>query len=194
LRGRLTRALPLLLAAALLIAVVGSWALGPPDYPLLTPQADRALPAMDIPCEGHLLEADPDLRDPHFAHRTVLLCVMGADGALGVVVDAASAVPARSVWMDAPLSMGLAHSGGPLGAGQGVLLYVSADGDLRFTTVALRAPFPSAGWARPPRATDVRWVGVGHAGWAAGQLEDEVEAGAWTLTDRRWQDALPPAR
>jgi putative transcriptional regulator len=188
----LSTALPLLVAAVVCGLLVVAWAFGEPE---LAPLGVPALPALDAPCVGNVIAADPALTDRNFAGASIVLCWHDETGALGFILNRPLDLHVRSMLPDAPLGMGRLRLGGPLGKGQGAVLY-RRDGELRFTTAELRAPFPSTGWARPTTVAweDVLLVASGYAGWAPDQLEAEVEGGAWTLMDVEPERVLQRAK
>jgi putative transcriptional regulator len=138
----------------------------------------------------YLLVATPTLVDPNFVESVVLMGHHDADGAMGWIVNRVHDVPAREVLAaeqqhrvhaQTPL-----HLGGPV-TGDAILavfdravegvesaeiapgLFVSGSVEvlpLLFST----APGPGL---VPGRLV------FGYAGWAAGQLESEMEQGAW---------------
>jgi len=139
---------------------------------------------------GQLLVATPAMADPRFS-RTVLYMVRhDASGALGLIVNR----PFQEVPIaDLLRRLGLEHEGvggsmrmhygGPVGPGSVFVLHtadwrgegteVIADGiSLTGTPGILRAIGSGAG---PRRALLV----LSYSGWAPGQLEREVQAGAW---------------
>lgn len=135
---------------------------------------------------GELLVASPALLDPNFRRTVVLVLRHDDDGALGLVLNrplpmtTGEALPA---WQQAVSLPGNLFQGGPVGL-DGALglatLTPSADAPLvdrlvgPFGLLDLNAD-PAEGL---PGVTGVR-VFVGHAGWAGGQLEAEVESGDW---------------
>jgi putative transcriptional regulator len=139
---------------------------------------------------AHLLISSAGLHDPNFRHTVVLIAAHDHEGAVGVVINrstefrVADAVPplARITGSEA-----LLFEGGPVQPMQPVLLAeleesARADlqvlGNIGFITGdvddALR---PSILRAR---------VYAGYSGWGAGQLEGELEEGAWIV-----EPALP---
>lgn len=131
----------------------------------------------------------PQLTDPNFVKTVVLLCEHSADGALGLVVNRPSEVPAaEAVDFEPPIAtpndMPL-HLGGPVEPNRGWILtgtppeveHKSLGGGLYLATSPdfLRQALSS----RPlPRRTLVL---AGYAGWGPGQLDSELEASAWLI-------------
>ena len=139
-----------------------------------------------------LLLSMPQMADPNFARTVVLLCDYTEEGAFGLVVNRPMTEPAWQLvqtdppvrvdpdlrlWIGGPVDpqrtwVLMSESQGP-DEGQreicpGVLLSVSH----QVTLQVLQTP-PS------PR---VRLL-VGYSGWAPGQLDKELTASAWLMTD-----------
>jgi|SRR5579884_726882 len=144
---------------------------------------------------GQLLIAGPGLIDPNFWRTVVLVVEHNEEGAFGVVLNRPSetlvgeAVPelAEIVDPDQPLFIG-----GPVQPSAVIVLGRFEDpGEaalLAFDDVGvLRAGSPPEELS--PALRDARAF-VGHAGWAAGQLDDEIESGDWILEPARAQDAF----
>lgn len=140
---------------------------------------------------GKLLIAEPTLHAAAF-HRTVTLMLEhNADGALGVVLDRPSDSPVADVlpeWADRVAPPGVVFSGGPVSPEVAICLGERADvGEAVGWQVAVgrlgtldvsRAPEDLPGDIGRAR------IFSGYAGWSAGQLEGELEAGAWYVVDR----------
>lgn len=141
-----------------------------------------------------LLLSMPQLLDPNFNRTVVLLCKHSGDGAFGLVVNRPLATSGRVVVnLDPPVSTDRELQvwiGGPvepqrswiLVAGESEQngeapgteitggLYLSTSPDL---LRRLLEPSP------PPRARLI----VGYSGWGPGQLEAELHASAWLMSD-----------
>jgi putative transcriptional regulator len=130
---------------------------------------------------GQLLIASPALSD-YFRRTVVLVVEHEEEGALGLVLNrpsehhVADAVPALAELAEED---DLVHAGGPVGP-QGVIAladFVDPDDAGRAVTGSLGV--------LDPEATDVPIrrlrVYAGHAGWAPGQLEGELEQEAWIV-------------
>ncbi len=144
---------------------------------------------------GRLLVATPLIGDPTFERTVVLVLAHGPDGAFGVVLNRPSDTRVEEVapeWAGLAEAPGVVFVGGPVGRDAVLGLGRSDDlvpeGDLLVggcTTVDLH---------RPPDDPSLRWRAVrlyaGSAGWAAGQLDDEIEEGAWWVADAAFDDLL----
>lgn len=147
--------------------------------------------------KGRLLVAAPGMRDPNFERTVVLLLEHRDEGALGVVLnrpsitDLADALPDRVRAAAAPA---LVFVGGPVEVGSAVCVGRLAgpahseavqpvtDG---ICVVDLAAPMEDA-----TDLLDGLRVFTGYAGWGAGQLEAEIEAGAWFVVEARPGDVV----
>jgi len=150
---------------------------------------------------GQLVVATPELLDPSFTRTVVLLLQVDEDdGALGLVLNRPSGTDVHEVlpgW--AALSAGppVVFTGGPvqpsgaicLGRGRPggplVAAFAELEGVHAVGTVDLEA-LPEALEAS---VCEVRLF-AGYAGWSPGQLEAEVEDGAWWVVDSLPADAF----
>jgi putative transcriptional regulator len=146
-------------------------------------QADKSL-------AGQFLVATETLRDPRFARTVIYIVRHDASGALGLIVNR----PVRDVPL-APLlrQFGLddtgvsgsvrLHYGGPVEGGRGLMLHTAeyaTEGTERVAGDIAVTSHPEVlrdiGLGAGPR----RFLfALGYAGWAAGQLEREIDNGAW---------------
>lgn len=176
-----TRPGPAVLAAVTLVAVAGIATTAAP--------ADRAVPAASG-LTGQLLVATPDLRDPRFVETVIYVVQHDPSGAMGIVVNRPLArVPLVRVLGELGLDpTGVSgdirvHYGGPVDAARGVVLHTpdyAAKDTLRvndkvsvtWAPEILRAIAAGQG---PRRSL----FALGYAGWGPGQLDAELDAGAW---------------
>lgn len=136
---------------------------------------------------GQLLIAVPHLADPNFLHTVTLLVRHEEDGAFGLVLNRPTGTALADVWekvSDTACTIDtMLHWGGPC---EGPLMMLHehpmasdmgiADG-LHYTVDK-----DNAEWLVEQGDARARWF-VGYAGWSAGQLEQELDAGSW-LTAR----------
>jgi putative transcriptional regulator len=151
-----------------------------------------------------LLIAMPQMLDPNFSRSVVLLCRSEDDGALGLVINRPTETLVSSiVALENPPkddSKMMVWSGGPVEPERGWLLlgfdpgssdalavgeglYLSASADV------LRALMES----NDPTEKYGRFL-LGYAGWAGGQLENELAQSAWLTAEvsRRLIFETPP--
>jgi putative transcriptional regulator len=142
---------------------------------------------------GQFLVATEALRDPRFARTVIYMVRHDASGALGLIVNR----PVRDVPL-APLLRGFGlddrgvngsirfHYGGPVEPASGFLLHTAeyategterVGGDIAVTVMSPR-PEVLGEIARGGGPRRFLFV-LGYAGWAGGQLEGEIDNGAW---------------
>ena len=157
------------------------------------PQAAEA--AEDYSHKGNLLVASEKLNDPNFRRTVVYLVEHDAHGAMGIVVNR----PIAEGPLDRLLES-LGHddpggnsrtvrvfAGGPVGRDSALLLHsddYSTDGTLPLPGhLALSIAVPALGDMAKGAGPRESLLAVGHAGWTAGQLEQELAQGAWYVVE-----------
>jgi putative transcriptional regulator len=148
---------------------------------------------------GQILLASPVLQDPNFLRTVVLIAEHTEEGAMGLVLNrpatstVGDAVPDLA-WLtdvDEPVFVG-----GPVAATAVIVLAEFAqpelagaliEGDLGFVGSEADAPDVLEGAVRRAR------VFAGHSGWGPGQLEGELEEGAWIVEVPRREEIFTPA-
>ena len=143
---------------------------------------------------GQLLVAGPALLDPNFHRTVVLVCEHDEDGAMGLVLNRPSPIPAEQA---------IPELSGALGTDE--TLWVG--GPVQTTSVVVLADFDDAGEGMPVAghvglvlpdtdldqvATEVRRARafLGYAGWGGGQLDGEVARDDWIVADFAPEDAF----
>jgi putative transcriptional regulator len=144
---------------------------------------------------GQLLIAGPGLGDPNFWRTVVLVVEHNAEGALGLVLNrpsdttVAEAVPELQELI-APEADVLV--GGPVQQSSVIVLAEFDDpGEaalIAFDDVGILGS--EAGLERGATGIRTARAFAGHAGWAPGQLDDELERGDWILEPARRSDAF----
>jgi len=151
---------------------------------------------------GRLLVATPVLLDDNFARAVVLIVDADEGGALGVVLNRPTEIEVGSVlpsWAALCGPVPRLFTGGPVSPETALAL-----GLLR--SVPRVGEDEPAGWRgvsgavglvdldSDPDTLGTVLAGVrvyaGYAGWAAGQLEDEIAAEAWYVVDALYSDIL----
>jgi putative transcriptional regulator len=136
---------------------------------------------------GQLLIASPRLRDPNF-FKTVVLIVKDDEegGTLGVILNrpmAVSVADAVSSQVDAASSVEEPiHQGGPC-EGPLVALHTNpaAAGDEVIEGVRFSMERDAIEWLMENNQGPIKYF-AGYSGWGKGQLDAELEEGAWQLT------------
>jgi putative transcriptional regulator len=170
-----------------------AWGGAAPSSPAAAGGAERAIAQANRSLAGQFLVATDTLRDPRFARTVIYMVRHDAAGAMGLVVnrplqDIPLAPLLRKFGLDERGVTGSvrAHYGGPVEIGQGFILHTAeyaTQGTERVTGDIAMTPQPGVLTA----LSDIARGGgprkslfaVGYAGWAPGQLESEIEQGAW---------------
>ncbi len=139
---------------------------------------------------GRLLVSTPSLLDPNFRRSVVLLLDHDEDGALGVVLDRPLELGVGDVlpgWEGAVTPPVVLFGGGPVSTGAALGVAVLASG----TTAAplgWRRMFDDTGVIDLDTPVEVvadafaaMRIFAGYSGWGAGQLEAEIQEGAWVV-------------
>lgn len=160
----------------------------------------------------HFLIAMPNMADPNFAKTLTFICEHNEKGALGLVVNRPIEMTLEALLEQVSIPAGTpqfksipVHFGGPVQVDRGFVLHspigewqstLAVGDDVGLTTSRdiLQAVARGEG---PPRLL----VTLGYAGWAAGQLEQELAQNAWltvharpeVIFDLRAEERLPAA-
>ena len=154
---------------------------------------------------GRLLVATPLLGDPNFK-RTVVLVVEDepGEGTLGVVLNRPTKVPVGRVlesWTDLASDPSVVFKGGPVAPNSalGLARVPGAEDPVGWRALDSSAMLSRIGLLdldTPPQLvadgiTSFR-VFVGYAGWGPGQLQAEIDEGAWYVITADPSDAFDP--
>ena len=138
----------------------------------------------------HFLIAMPAMADPHFSKTLTFICEHNAQGALGIVINRPIEMNLGALLEQVSIPMtGEAfksvpvHFGGPVQVDRGFVLHtplgswqstlaVSSDIGLTTSKDILQAVARGEGPGK-------LFVTLGYAGWAPGQLENELAQNAW---------------
>lgn len=161
---------------------------------------------------GQFLIAMPAMTDPNFEQTVTFICQHNEDGALGIVINRTMDLTMGDVLGQMNIPSGscaragqAVHYGGPVQSERGFILHdrpdafestLRIDGGIGLTTSRdiLEVIARNEG---PERAL----IALGYAGWASGQLEQEITQNAWlsgpadfelmfsTPVDQRWSRA-----
>jgi len=145
---------------------------------------------------GRLLVAMPALDDPNFARAVVFLIDHDEEGALGVVLNRASDVPvddAVDTFGDLVSHPGVLFGGGPVEPTALVAIGRSRRSAARSDTTIVDG-IQLVDLDEDPVLAGVELEQVrlfaGYAGWAPGQLEQELWHGAWVVIDAEPADVF----
>ena len=136
----------------------------------------------------------PQLADPNFSRTVVLLCKHNEDGALGLVINRPLVTTGRvTVNLDPPVSTDRELQvwvGGPVEPQRSWVLVgeePSEEEELRGLRIAdslylSTSPDLLRRLLGPAPPSTARLI-VGYSGWGPGQLEAELEASSWLMSD-----------
>jgi putative transcriptional regulator len=142
--------------------------------------------------KGRLLVALPMLTDPHFDRTVVFVLEHHEDGAIGLVLNRPTGQALDEPldrWSELQAAPSSVFVGGPVEANAMIGLATTkrlvAEPTEHLTPIS--GMIASADLSADPAlvAADVNAVRVfrGYAGWAGGQLEAEIDEGAWLVLD-----------
>jgi putative transcriptional regulator len=146
---------------------------------------------MTATLRGKLLVSTPALTDPHFDRTVVLILEHGDEGgALGIVLNRPTETPmidAIPEWAMLATAPAVLYVGGPVGVGTIIALARSRTDDPPLGTELVSDGLVAVDLASDPEplapAVSSLRVWTGYAGWAPGQLEEELEQDAWFVVD-----------
>jgi putative transcriptional regulator len=143
---------------------------------------------------NHFLIAMPSLSDPHFARTVTFMCEHNEHGAMGLVINRPLEIKLDEVFTQMQIEGRISgvdempvFLGGPVQQERGFVLHrtwgtwessFAITKDLAVTTS--RDILTAVAKGEGP---DEVLVALGHAGWAAGQLEQEMADNAWLSVD-----------
>ena len=136
--------------------------------------------------------AMPGMPDPRFAHSVIYLCTYSSDGAMGLIinqiadeVDFAEIVGQLDIEISEDAVEMPVHVGGPVETGRGFVLhsndYRHADTLVIDENFALTATIDVLKDIARGGGPDKRVFALGYAGWAPGQLDQEIQSSGWLL-------------
>ena len=151
------------------------------------------------PTKGRLLVATPPLEDPNFDRTVVYMLEHHDEGAIGVVINRPSIEALDEPldrWIELQSTPSSVFKGGPVEPNALIALAATHepldDSDEHLSPIA--GTIASADLTADPAlvAPDVTGVRVfrGYAGWGPGQLESEIESGAWLVLDSQPGDVF----
>ena len=141
---------------------------------------------------GQMLVAMPGMGDPRFERAVVYMCAHSEEGAMGLIVNKSLESLSFSHLLD---QLGVEDtdadmpilSGGPVETGRGFVLH-SADYDRDGTLtvsdgIRLTATIDVLRAIAEGKGPKERLLALGYAGWAPGQLENEIEHNGWLTVE-----------
>ena len=143
---------------------------------------------------GQMLIAMPNMGDPRFEHSVIFLCTHDEEHAMGVIVNKPLAdvelsdlLEQLEIEPETSLEETPVFFGGPVQTERGVVLHtldyvlettIKLNDDIGLT--ATKDVLVDIAGHEPSRPPPRRFLlAVGHAGWGAGQLEQEIAMNVW---------------
>ncbi len=161
---------------------------------------------------NNFLIAMPSLADPNFFRTVTLICQHNEDGAIGIVINRVTDITVKDIFeemqidahdpgvLDVPV-----YSGGPVQSERGFVLHATTDTVSEALpvseTLSLSASREILEAVAEARGPNHYLIALGYAGWASGQLEQEISDNAWingpasddiifsTSVEDRWSEA-----
>lgn len=142
-----------------------------------------------VPQKGGLLLSEPYLADPNFERTAILLTEHNEEGTVGFILNKPSDSRVNEVMEDLKLLDVRVFIGGPVE--QDTLHYVHR---IEGLTDSIELT-PGLYWGgnfeqllslvetNQVAATDIKFF-LGYSGWSTGQLEDELKADSWIVSDQ----------
>jgi putative transcriptional regulator len=152
--------------------------------------------------DGKFLIAMPTIDEGVFARTVVYMCAHSAEGAMGLIINKPMAQPSfpdllvqleiipedQSIRLPSQARSMKVHRGGPVDAARGFVLH-SSDFHLDEATLpiseelSLTATVEILKAIAEDRGPDRSLLTLGYAGWAPGQLENEILDNGWLTAD-----------
>ena len=139
---------------------------------------------------NHFLIAMPGLEDPNFYRTVSYICEHGKDGAMGIVVNRPMNIRLTDIIEQMEIPGGEAaelqqpvYIGGPVATDRGFVLHPTSrlwDSTLQITPeISITTSKDILEAIAAGTGPEDCLVALGYAGWAGGQLEEELSANAW---------------
>jgi len=152
--------------------------------------------------DGRLLIAMPGMQDTRFSRTVIYVCAHSADGAMGIMINQlAPQITFRDLLVQLdiipegpeirlPGTVGKmrVQRGGPVETGRGFVLH-SSDYFIENSTlpideqICLTATLEILKAIATGSGPEKAMLALGYAGWAPGQLENEIQANGWLHCD-----------
>ena len=178
----------------------------------MTDTVKTTIPSGSYNLTGHFLIAMPQLDDGFFNHAVTYICEHNESGSFGIIINQATDITLKEVVMEMHIETDedfddkqTIYIGGPVDQGRGFILHRPVgewQSSLKVTDdIALTTSRDILAAIVNNEGPDDSIVALGYAGWAAGQLENEMAANTWlscpadeqiifkTPVDKRWKAA-----
>lgn len=150
---------------------------------------------ISAPRRGCLLVATPQLEDPNFRRSVILIIDHGSEGSLGVILNRPSEISVDQIvpgWAASSSSAPRVFSGGPVQTNSLVALAL-ASAPLRGAT-SVTEHIALLNLEEEPDIAQQDFENVclylGYSGWSPGQLQAELQEGAWWTFESKPEDLI----
>ncbi len=152
----------------------------------------------EVYLDGQLLIAMPSTGDPRFSRSVIYVCAHSSEGAMGIIINQRAPnisfaelleqlkiVPTEDrISLPSAMNAMDVYLGGPVETGRGFVLhsadYFKADSTLPINdSVCLTATIDILRDIAKGSGPTQALLALGYAGWAPGQLEDEIQFNGW---------------
>ena len=141
------------------------------------------------PGSGKILISEPYLADPNFERTIILLCEHNDDGTIGFVLNKPSLSKLSELISDAKSFNEIVCVGGPVQ--QDTLHYFHRQKGVEGAVEILDGIYWGGEFddimskieTGELGSTDIKFF-LGYSGWSPGQLEEELKANSWIVSDR----------
>ena len=141
------------------------------------------------PKKGRLLASEPYLPDPNFERTIILLTEHNEEGSVGFVLNKLSESLLTEVIEDVKNLESKIYIGGPVQ--QDTLHFLHRNSTLPGAVEVLDGIFWGGNFGQlllmvesnQIDAADIKFF-LGYSGWSPGQLEEEIKADSWIISDR----------
>jgi putative transcriptional regulator len=155
----------------------------------------------NINLTGQFLIAMPSMSDPRFSQTITFICSHSEDGAMGIVLNRPTkhsiAELLKQIQLDplpSPILNNHVFEGGPVQQERGFVLHVphlEYDSTIQINeSIALTTSKDILEAAAKNEAPKKMMVALGYAGWAPGQLEEEMGLNAWLNIEVKQNESL----
>jgi putative transcriptional regulator len=148
-----------------------------------------------VPQKGRLLASEPYLPDPNFERTIILLTEHNDDGSVGFVLNKPSESMVNEVMEEIKGFQSKIYIGGPVQ--QDTLHFIHRNSTLSDSIEVAEGIFWGGNFEQLMLLIESKQIDVldikfflGYSGWSPGQLEEEIKADSWIISDQVTEDLL----
>src|SRR5882757_9272848 len=147
------------------------------------------------PGKGRILVSEPYLPDPNFERTIILLCEHNEDGSFGFVLNKMSEADVHEILNEIKNYDGKVYIGGPVQ--QDTLHFIHRHPELDDAVEIAEGIFWGGNFEKLVLLLQTRQIGpedvkffIGYSGWSEGQLDEEMEADSWIVSDKVTEELI----